>query len=301
MISKRFFKPVIIARLYGGLGNQLFTYAAAYRLAKVNRCELIVDAKSGFIRDYKYRRNFLLDSFCITSRQLKISNVLSFLIAYALPFLKKIDQKKTFKKRLIVIDSIGFSPKFLDLQINSPKWFEGFWQSEKYFKDVEMEIRSQFTFSKSTSEFLESTPNPINFQNSIAIHVRHFKDDFNVNEGNLSDSYYESAIDFFSRKFSDAQFWLFSDNPSLAKKRLFSKKNKCILVSEKFDNLTDVQELYLMTQFSHFIISNSTFSWWGAWLSDSPDKVVVAPAAKIETGEGLWGFDGLLPDEWVKL
>lgn len=297
-----FIKPVILVRLYGGLGNQLFTYAAAYRLAKFNNCDLLVDTRSGFIRDHKYKRKFSLNSFSISVNKIDIPDFLSYVLAYLIPFLNKVNQKLPFQKRILIVrDTIGFDEDLLNLKVNSLILFEGCWQSEKYFKDVEMEIRTQFTFFKSTTEFFESIHKSINFRNSIAIHVRHFKDEFNPNQGNILDSYYERAIDYFNRKYSDAQFWLFSDNPSSAKKRLFTNNNNCILVSEKFNNLTDIQELYLMTQFSHFIISNSTYSWWGAWLSNKVDKIIVAPNERIESGEGLWGFDGLLPDEWIKL
>ena len=302
MISKfNFFKPIIFVRLYGGLGNQLFTYAAAYRFAKLNRCDLIIDTKTGFIRDFKYKRKYLLNSFSITANKIETYDFISYIISYLIPVIKKIDQRLPFPKRLIIHDGIGFNEKFLNLYINSAKVFDGFWQSEKYFKDVEVEIRREFTFSKITFDALSIIKTEICFNKSVAIHIRHFNDDRHINQGNIDDHYYERAIDFFCNRFQDVKFWLFTDNPILAKHRLFANISNCIIVSDKFYNLTDIDELYLMSQFSNFIISNSTYSWWGAWLSNKVDKIVVAPSDKIDSAEGLWGFEGLLPDEWIKL
>jgi len=296
-----FIKPAILVRLYGGLGNQLFTYAAAFRLARYNNCELFIDTKSGFIRDYKYQRKFSLNSFSISARAIKIPYFFYYILSFFIPFFNKINRKLPFQKRVFIVqDRISFNESLLHLNINSPKLFEGYWQSEKYFKDVEAEIRTELTILKPIIKCFDDFKGRLDYKNSVAIHVRHFRDTQQPSQGNISNDYYYKAIDFFCSRFHDVQFWLFSDNPSLAKSLIFSNSKNCHLVSDNFGNLSDVQELYFMSQFSYFIISNSTFSWWGAWLSESVDKIVIAPSDIIEKGEGLWGFDGLLPDEWIK-
>jgi len=291
--------PFILVRLYGGLGNQLFTYATAFRLAKVNNCKLILDTKSGFIRYFEYKRKFLLNSFSISAKELNLSNFIAYFISLIFPLLLKINRKISFSRRFVILqDSIDFNSHLLDLKINSSKYFEGFWQSEKYFIDVKSDILKEFTFSE---VLINSITEKIDFNNSVALHVRQFNDIYHTNQGNLTDGYYQKAINYFGNKFPGIQFWIFSDKPQTAKKRLFSGKQNCNLISEIFPNLTDIQELYLMTQFSFFIIGNSTFSWWGAWLSKDADKIIVAPSEKIDSGEGLWGFDGLLPEYWIKM
>jgi hypothetical protein len=72
------------------------------------------------------------------------------------------------------------------------------------------------------------------------------------------------------------------------------------LVAHNHGDENAYADLWLMTQCSHFIIANSTFSWWGAWLSTYNDKIIIAPRIKMD-GLGAWGFEGLVPETWLKI
>lgn len=298
----RIFSPIIVVKLYGGLGNQLFTYAAAKRLSVFNRCKLYIDAGSGFIRDHKYKRSYQLAAFEISSPTTNWGSLLGFIFTYYRRIIVSITGKSSTPNKIIIDQKkISFDADLLTLKITKPVLFEGFWQSEGYFKDIESIIRSEFRFKQSiVSEMLPFT-RQIDFTKAVAIHVRHFKDDHHINQGNVNDDYYKRSILYFQQQIPDAEFWLFSDNPQRALLKFKNFNIECIPISSVVKDSNEVKELFLMSQFRNFIIGNSTFSWWGAWLSDSSDKKVVAPAEIIESGEGCWGFTGLLPEKWIKL
>jgi hypothetical protein len=297
-----FFKPVILVRLYGGLGNQLFTYAAARRLATYNKCPLYIDDQSGFFRDHVYKRKYQLDFFEIGASKSKWGSRIGVVIAYLRFFLDGINKKRPFDKRRIVQqDILTFDSRLLFLKINKPVIFEGFWQSEFYFNDIETEIRKEFVFKP---EYVSSTFSElpsINLDISIAIHVRHFKDKKHPNQGNVQDDYYARAIQYYKQKIPNAQFYLFSDNPESALLRFFKNDESCFLISNLLPNSNEIKELFVMSSFRYFIIANSTFSWWGAWLGEQKGKIVIAPVELIDSGEGYWGFEGLIPQNWICL
>ena len=294
------FKPIIIVRLYGGLGNQLFTYAAAKRLSIFNNCKLYIDAGSGFIRDHKYKRSYRLDAFEITSPTANWGSFFGFIITYARKIIERVNEKLSVPNKVIIQQKkASFDADLLTLQITKPVLFEGFWQSEGYFKDIESIIRSEFRFKQSIVSELFPFTRQIDFTKAVAIHVRHFKDENHINQGNVNDDYYMRSIEFYKQIVPDAEFWLFSDDPQRALLKFEDIKIKCIPISSFLKDSSEIKELFIMSQFRHFIIGNSTFSWWGAWLSDYKDKKVVAPSEVIDSGEGCWGFEGLIPESWI--
>ena len=144
----------------------------------------------------------------------------------------------------------------------------GFYQSEKYFKNYEKEVREHFTFKKhiinECSDIIEDV-----FDDPICLHIR--RGDFLINSGNhynQSPDYYQKALSKFDSK---RQVVIFSDDPQwCVEQKLFESDR--FIVSSGNDPYVD---LYLMTRCSDFIIANSTFSWWGAWLANKGK--VIAP------------------------
>ena len=295
-------KPFIILRLYGGLGNQLFSYSAALRLSVYNQVPLYIDARSGFIRDSIYKRKYRLDVFEISGKRSIWAEVICFFLLFIKRAAKLIGCKDDFLKRFWVKqEKLEFEDRILNLKLTHPIIFEGYWQSEKYFIDIDKRVRSEFLFPGYYSKFMENFPDQNIFQYSVAIHVRHFNNPDHFNQGNIGDDYYLEAINYFENLIPNVRFWIFSDFPKKAQDRLFKNKNNHFVVSDYISNSDETVELFFMSKFKYFILSNSTFSWWGAWLSQVSGKIVLAPAEKINSGEGAWGFDGLIPEQWVKI
>ena len=143
----------------------------------------------------------------------------------------------------------------------------GYFQTDRYFDHIADDIRKDFTFNK---QIVEDCSDAVeSFDNSIALHIR--RGDFLINSANhhnLGLDYYEEALSKFD---SDRQVVIFSDDPFwIARQELF--KPDRFLISENSSH----HDLYLMTQCSDFIIANSTFSWWGAWLANKGR--VIAPS-----------------------
>ena len=153
---------------------------------------------------------------------------------------------------------------------------DGYWQSEAYFKDFRKDILKIFNFDdliyeKKNIDLLKK----INLTNDVCLNIRR-TDHLNSDELNvMSSKYYQKSIDYFLRKTSDAKFFIFSDDIEWCKKKFNSDRFKIVnheYAGKKFKNY-----LYLMSKFKNFIIPNSTFAWWGAWLSNDKDRIVLVP------------------------
>lgn len=297
-----FVKPCIILRLYGGIGNQLFSYAAAFRLAQNNDVTLYLDTISGFYRDHSYKRKYRLYACKLTTQRSFFWELIGLILSFLHPIINKWNRNNVFDKRLIIVqESPKFDERLLYLKINSPKFFEGFWQSEKYFFDILTKIRSEFEFKASLVTAVQTNFPLPDVSNAVAIHVRNFSDTLHSNMGNIQDVYYSKAIELYKKKIDKPHFYIFSDSPDLAIQRCSLKYENFTIVSNWRLPEGELGELYYMTLFRYFIIANSTFSWWGAWLSTQNDKIVVAPGEVVDSGEGCWGFEGLIPANWITI
>lgn len=295
-------KPLIILRLYGGIGNQLFSYAAALRLSMYNQVPLYIDARSGFSRDAIYKRKYRLNAFEITCKRSFWAEVYCYILLSARKIIKNKSEDELLENRIwIQQEIIEFDSRILTVNIAHPVVFEGYWQSEKYFSDIESRVRQEFTFLKLYQDLVAKIVENISLETAVAIHVRHFNDSNHPKKGNISDEYYIKAIKYFADLIPNVSFYIFSDKPADVRNRLFANNFNTCLVSEYFNDNDEVKELCMMSKFKFFITGNSTFSWWGAWLSQVHDKIVLVPKEKIFSGEGSWGFDGLIPEKWIKI
>ena len=167
----------------------------------------------------------------------------------------------------------------------------GYFQSEKYFKHIEDEIRQDFTFKNEIAVICKHRMSTIH--TPIALHIR--RGDFLINSANhynLSLDYYEKALNHFD---DSRPVLILSDDPEWCKKQeLFVEER--FLIAEGNDSYTD---LCLMSLCSDFIIANSSFSWWGAWLSKAKDKKVIAPAQWFGPNNAHLDTSDLFPSDWI--
>ena len=125
----------IITRIVGGLGNQLFIYAAARRLALVNHAELVLDDVSGFVRDHDYKRQCQLDHFKITCRKATAAERLEPFSRVSRYLKRRWNQSLPFAQRTYLVqEGMDYEPRLLQLKPQGTLYLEGYWQSEKYFK-----------------------------------------------------------------------------------------------------------------------------------------------------------------------
>ncbi len=293
---------MIFLKITGGLGNQMFQYATAYALAKKNKTNIGIDLseinKKEGKENFTYRDFQLNSIFNISNYQLIPTHRYSFIINHS--FFNKIKRK--------LIGGTYFLEKNLTYQkdINLCKknsYIEGYFQSEKYFIEFENEIRNQFNFKGKFNLKTNVLAVKIKQSPSLAIHIR--RGDYinnkiiNQTHGTCNLHYYKKALSLFDLK--KHHLYFFSDDINWVKNNFnFIDLNNATFVDwNKGDN--SWQDMYLMSLCENFIIANSSFSWWGAWLSVNKNKKVIAPkkwfADKIKNEQ----TKDLFPTSWIKI
>jgi hypothetical protein len=193
-----------------------------------------------------------------------------------------------------------FDPKILDLP--GDIYLEGYWQSEKYFRDCEDVIRKELSVKIPMSSPNEEMAHGIAGEESaVSIHVRRgdYVSDAGTNRfhGTCSVDYYRDAADRISGFAPASHFFLFSDGIDWAKENL--RLRQPVTYVDFNDGEKNYEDLRLMSLCKHHIIANSSFSWWGAWLNPNPDKIVIAP--KKWFNDPSINTDDLIPKSWLRL
>lgn len=173
--------------------------------------------------------------------------------------------------------------------------YEGFWQSEKYFLPVEQDVRKSFSFNMDLlNKGTQTVAKEISWKESVSVHIRRGDYINSSNFGVCSIDYYKLAMSFISEKISDPIFVFFSDDIDWVKENIPCPNAIYVSCNHGIDSW---QDMYLMTQCKHNIIANSSFSWWGAWLNNNSNKIVIAPAKWFNYSPN---YD-ILPKEWITL
>lgn len=250
----------------GRLGNQMFQYASLKGIARNNGYNYCVPPSNN--KD-EWNDHQLFNPF-------KLSNINLLNVQY-------LDgERPTIVEKEFTFDE--------DLYNNCPKWvnLQGFFQTEKYFKDIETEIREDFEFQDQiyipSKEMIDGTNNP------ISLHIRRTDYLTNDNHNPLGLEYYIEALTYFD---DDREVIIFSDDPEWCKQQEIFSDDR-FLVSENNSNYTD---LCLMTLCKSHIIANSSFSWWGAWLAKS--EKVIAPSKWFGPGNSHLDTKDLYCSDWI--
>jgi hypothetical protein len=296
-------KYKIVVRIKGGLGNQMFCYAAARSLALRNNAKLVIDNVTGFVRDKTYNRKYALDVFNIPCRLATPSEYLAPFERYRRGLLKYLSRKQDFfKRKYVEQERKEFDPRLLSYKVKKNIIIDGLWLSEKYFKDYEQNIRKDLTFREPDDRMNQQTADSIRSNpQAVSLHVRWYATpDEDDKDYNLRKGYYLKAIQYIKQKIDNPVFYIFSDFPehvdSIFKDQL---SNYSIILHNKDESMA-YADMWLMSLCRHHIIANSTFSWWGAWLNPNKEKVVVVPPPS-KSDIYAWGFEGQIPDEWIVL
>ena len=301
----------VIVRLGNGLGNQLFTYAAAYAFAKKHNAELFVDNESGFYKRYKYElHNFNISAQIVEKKH----KFVGFLGKVKRKILIKLSKSNSDSKFLIEARDknklSNYNPNQLNINFNKNLYFEGYFQSEKYFKsDIELLLK-EFSFKDNIINQNNSFIKDIKNSDSVSIHLRQDKflvDENHKNLGELNSEFLEHniklikrGIEYFDKKIDNPKYFVWSNNFS-GYKYLFDSK-KFTLVNNNFDK-DPAYDLYLMSLCKHFILSPSTMHYWGALLSKNTNKICLGPT-KIKNRSGYYGFSNnsaIKPNWWKEI
>lgn len=292
----------VIVRVFGGLGNQLFCYAAARRLAIQTDSVLVVDDKTGFVNDHLYHRQYQLGVFPIAARTATAQERLEPFSPIRRRILRWQNRNRDLENRSYISqEGIAFDPRLLNVTPKDTIYLEGYWQSENYFVDVQDTIREELRIEIDGSSYLREKYEEISESESVAVHIRHFDSGKTPKSNNVGHEYYRNARDLLEQRLTDPKYFIFTDRHELVADIVAIFGANTSLVSGQSSGLNDVEEFSLMQKCKHFIIANSTFSWWAAWLGESVDSHVIAPATIIAGGVTAWGFDGLLPSRWRKI
>lgn len=292
----------VIARIFGGIGNQLFCYAAARRLALVSNAELVLDHKSGFAKDHIFRRHYQLDHFSIPCRKASYAERLEPMPRLSRYLLKLLDYRRSFEMRKYIMqESLDFDERLLSVNPIGTVYVDGYWQSERYFHDIYSTIRADLFIKPPNDELNHRTATKIRSCQAVAVHIRFFDSPLERGADNLFESYYSRAIDKMETMMPDAHYFVFSDQPHFARDYVTLPPQRMTIVTQNQGDDNAYADLWLMTQCRYFIIANSTFSWWGAWLSTAQDKIVIAPDPALMPHDSYWRAVGIIPENWILL
>lgn len=301
---------MIIIRISGGLGNQMFQYATGRALALRNKTELFLDTHFFEANNRNTPRKYTLGKFNIVEkiadetdfRAVGIPNPASrsFTASLGRKLFRLKEALSPFSKKKFIIQIYnGFLPKILEASDNC--YLSGNWQSEKYFIQSSEIIRKELSLKVELSSDAKAILQTIKNGPSVSVHVR--RGDYAQSQltykkhGLCSPEYYRNAVNYISQINNNLNFFLFSDDPEWAETNL-RFPGPTFIVSKL--NLMDYEELILMSQCDHNIIANSSFSWWAAWLNSSPKKVVIAPKQWLNPSLKVSAND-LIPEEWITL
>jgi hypothetical protein len=288
---------MIAVKIYGGLGNQLFQYSAGRSLAIQKQTELVLD-----LSWYKNRpksnteRHFELLHFKINARTATTNEERFHEINR--PNIKNLFRKKNLQWFYCKEKNFEYMENFHTLPDNT--YLDGYWQSYKYFENIQTKLKKELKLNHGLQNSTEYEV-AIKSSNSVAIHVR--RGDYVSNpsaanyHGLCSEEYYVKSIEIIKKIIVNPQFFIFSDDLGWVKENM--KLINGARYVETNQSQSGIYEFLLMSYCKHFIIANSTYSWWSAWLSSAcAEKITIAPKKWFNTEKNT---RTLLPEQWIRI
>ena len=292
---------MIVANLIGGLGNQMFQYACG-RALSLRTGQALLLATDQF-EGYTLHNGFeLLRIFNIDARFANEDVLKSLLGWQSNPKLRRLFGRPSMRwasgKGWCNEPYFQYWPAIN--QFTQSCYLHGYWQSEKYFSDFHGVIRQDFSFNFPWDDLDLKVRDRMRDGISASLHIR--RGDYTQGKNKhvfapVNQDYYVNAVSILREKFPDIALFAFSDDPTWVEEVLGPKLGGLHIVDHN-SGIRSAHDMRLMASADHHIIANSSFSWWGAWLNPSPEKVVISPRE--------WFLDGrdistLLPRDWLKV
>lgn len=294
---------MIITKLQGGLGNQMFQYAAGKSLSLYHKVKLAVEVSffnDGPTHDLEFPRNFEMHHFLGFNEEI-VSETNKFdLNKY--PFLKqsKIQRLLPAHKRIIYKEPhYHFDKNFFNGK--KQQFIKGQWQSEKFFKPFEEEIKKGFELKNEYIVNVLNSVSEMKHLETVSIHVRRGdylrKPEILHWHGVMSKEYYLEAFKCIEKSTKVDSVYYFSDDPEWVEKELKPLIGGEVISGNK--SKSQYEDFYWMSNCKHNIIANSSFSWWTAYLNKYPKKIIIAPKKWYNNAPVI--TEDVYPQQWIKL
>ncbi len=296
---------MIIVSIFGGLGNQMFQYACGKALAAKLGVELKLDVS--FFADKSIRENFTvrdyeLNIFSINEKPANFTEVRKFV-----PDLWNCSKVDLLKYKLLRLfngnhyfyekQKFRFEPQIK--QLKDCSYLYGYFQTEKYFSNVKDELLKAFTLKDKPSVQNQGLIAQIKAENAVSVHIR--RGDYQNSPFNLLElNYYQQAIELIKQKVENPRFYIFSNDTQWISQNFGALEiDKTIVIHNQAEK--SYMDMVLMSYCKHNICANSSFSWWGAWLNQYPDKIIITPKQWFKNKEYTQSTYDLIPENWLQI
>ena len=293
---------MIVVKLMGGMGNQMFQYAFGRKLAHENKVPLYLDLQ--FLLDRTPRENFVFRDYDLDIFNLDV------------PILTTEEREVFFRPPSFLERLLGRNASVSKVQEEGPTfdhkyllkgtkiYAEGYWQSERYFEGITDELNRSFTFKNPLNDLQQQLHSDITETNSVCMNFRR-TDYVNLKgssetHGVTGMSYYSKAVEFLKKHVGDFHLFVFSDDIEWCRENV-DFKLPTTFVGHEYKGVKFAAYLQLMSSCKHFIIPNSSFAWWAAWLSKQENKVVIAPQKWFENADLQNQSQDIIPESWIKM
>lgn len=276
---------MIVVKLQGGLGNQMFQYAIGRQVATNLNTKLILDTSS--------YRNDSLRQLQLTNFKIDANTTENKIIKNLYSLISKFKSFKVFREKETFIYDESY------LNIEPYTILEGYWQNYNYFASIKNLLKNDLTLRNIDQKILDYSKKISMTNNPVCLHVRRgdmvTNKEANKVHGAMDLNYYLESIKLAQGKLRDPFFYIFSDDIGWAKENIKDINANFI----DFTNTTEPhKDFFLMRSCKHFIIPNSTLSWWAAWLESSDNSIVIAPEKWLSIRK-LDLYSNLIPTSWT--
>jgi len=278
-----------IVYLSGGLGNQMFQYAFAKSLQSNYNIKFEINT-TFYNRIFKDQttREIGLNLFNLKFKDCS-DNKLQRII---LKIKEKLSNINLSINSTYHNENKVNHKNFNNLNLKKKNYFRGYWQNSKYFESIKNDLKKDFSLDHNLKNLDPNTFKKITETNSVCVHVRR-KDYLGTDLDVVDVNYYRNAFKKLKSQFTGLNFFIFSDDIN------WCNENLSFLPNSMFYSFSMLNDFHLMSLCKHFIIPNSTFSWWAAYLSSNNNKIVIVPSKWHKTNNNL--LKDASPPNWIIL
>lgn len=287
-----------IVKILGGLGNQMFQYALYLAIKDKYQGEEVKIDTSCF-RGYPLHNGYELDKlFSIEAEEATFMDKLRIAYPYSHYRIWQVCHKLGIKRKTMLVEKADEAYDENVFHQMQSCYYDGYWQNERYFKSIRNKIIQAFTprvINEQNINFCDK----IKLHKCVSIHIR--RGDY-VNHplyGGICDlAYYQRAIAYIQENTDCDLYCIFSNDIEWCKKNLANLLiGKEVIYVNWNKGKDSYQDMYLMSQCKCNIIANSSFSWWGAWLNNHEEKMIICP----QKWNNIKSSKFELPQSWIKI